>query len=190
MGPDLAADRREVGAAGAHQLIDASQKEDAMKTRVLQLAAALLVGGSLAPWLGCGRDSAIQVRRDGKGDEQVHVDNRKIQDNLHQAGEEVKKGAHDLGNAIEKGAREVDRRVGPVARETLDDAGLTARVKARLIAAPDLGGFRIHVSSRDGQVTLSGTVRSAENRLDAEKITRRTEGVREVIDHLEVGQVD
>jgi hyperosmotically inducible protein len=154
-----------------------------------QLAAAVLLGVSLVPWLGCGKDSAIQVQRDQKGNQQIHIDDRKINDNLHQAGQELDKGAHDLGQAIEKGAREVDRRVGPVARETLDDAALTARVKARLIAAPDLGGFRIHVSSRDGQVTLTGTVRSAENRLDAEKITRRTEGVREVIYHLQVGPV-
>ena len=160
-----------------------------MNTRAFQLAATFLLGASLVPWLGCGRDSAIQVQRDEKGNQQVHVDDRKINDNLHQAGQELKKGANDLGQAIEKGARDVDRRVGPVARETLDDAALTARVKARLIAAPDLGGFRIHVSSRNGQVTLTGTVSSAENRLDAEKITHRTEGVREVVDHLEVGPV-
>jgi hyperosmotically inducible protein len=160
-----------------------------MNSRAFQLAAAVLLGASLVPWLACGSDSAVQVKRDEKGNQQVHVDDRKINDNLHQAGRELDQGAHDLGNAIQQGAREIDRRVGPVARETLDDAALTARVKARLIAAPDLGGFRIHVSSRNGQVTLSGKVSSAENRLDAEKITRRTEGVREVVDHLEVGPV-
>jgi hyperosmotically inducible periplasmic protein len=160
-----------------------------MTTRPFQLAAAVLLGASLVPWVGCGRDSVVQVQRDEKGNQQVHVDDRKLNDNLRQAGQEVKQGARDLGQSIEKGAREVDRRVGPVARETLEDAALTARVKARLIAAPDLGGFRIHVSSRNGQVTLTGTVSSAENRLDAEKITRRTEGVREVVDQLQVGPV-
>jgi hyperosmotically inducible periplasmic protein len=158
-----------------------------MKIRTLHLAAGLLAGLSLALWLGCGRDSAVEIKRDGQGNEHIHIDNNKVQDDLHKAGQEISKDAHNLGTAVQQGAREVDQRIGPAARETLKDAALTARVKARLIAAPDLDGIRIHVSSRDGQVTLDGTVASAENRLDAEKITRRTEGVREVIDHLQVG---
>ncbi|HVR06493.1 MAG TPA: BON domain-containing protein [Thermoanaerobaculia bacterium] len=158
-----------------------------MKIKALQLAAGLLAGLSLAQWLGCGRDSAVEIHRDNQGNEHIHVDNNKVQADLHKAGQELSKDAHDLGNAVQQGAHEVDQRLGPAARETLQDAALTARVKARLIAAPDLGGIRIHVSSRDGQVTLDGTVGSAENRLDAEKITRRTDGVREVVDHLQVG---
>ncbi len=158
-----------------------------MKIRVLHLAAGLVAGLAMAQWLGCGRDSAVDVRRDNQGNEHVHIDNTKIQDDLHKAGEKLNQDAHNLGNAVRQGARDVDQRFGPAARESLQDAALTARVKARLIAAPDLGGIRIHVSSREGQVTLEGTVSSAENRLDAEKITRRTEGVREVVDHLQVG---
>lgn len=158
-----------------------------MKTRAIHLAAVLLCGVSLAPWVGCGRESAVEIKRDSQGNEQVHVNNDKIQNDLHKAGQELSKDAHDLGQAVRQGAQDVDRRIGPTARETLGDAALTTRVKARLIAAPDLGGIHIHVSSRDGQVTLDGTVASAENRQDAEKIARRTEGVREVVDHLQVG---
>jgi hyperosmotically inducible protein len=158
-----------------------------MKIRALHLAAGLLAGLSLVLWLGCGKDSGIEIKRDSKGNEHVQIDNNKVKDDLNKAGQELSKDAHNLGTAVQQGAHEVDQRLGPAARETLGDAALTARVKTRLIAAPDLGGIRIHVSSRDGQVTLDGTVASAENRLDAEKITRRTEGVREVINHLQVG---
>ncbi len=158
-----------------------------MKTRALHLAAAVLLGASLASWFGCGRDSVVEIRKDNKGNGQVHVDSTRIENSLHRAGQEMSKDAHDLGRAVEQGAQDVDRRVGPVARETLADATLTTRVKARLIAAPDLGGIHIHVSSRDGQVTLDGTVATHDDVLDAVKITRRTEGVREVIDHLQVG---
>jgi hyperosmotically inducible periplasmic protein len=158
-----------------------------MKTRALHLAVAVLLGSSLVSWLGCGRDSAIEIKRDNKDNQHIQINDTKIQDSLHKAGQEMSKDAHNLGNAVQQGARDLDQRVGPAARETLADAALTTRVKARLIAAPDLGGIRIHVSSRDGQVTLDGTVASHENVLDAEKITRRTEGVREVIDHLQVG---
>jgi hyperosmotically inducible periplasmic protein len=158
-----------------------------MKTRGLHLAAAVLLGSSLASWLGCGRDSAIEIKRDDKGNQSLHIDNNKVEDSLHKAGQEMSKDAHNLGQAVKQGAHDLDQKVGPTARETLADAALTTRVKARLIAAPDLGGIRIHVSSREGQVTLDGTVVSQDNRADAEKITRRTEGVREVINHLQVG---
>jgi osmotically-inducible protein OsmY len=159
-----------------------------MNTRTFQTVVGVGLGVCcLLAGIGCGRDSAVEIRRDNRGNEQIHVDNGKIQDNLHQAGQELSKDAHNLGQAIQQGARDVDQRVGPVARETLADAALTTRVKTRLIAAPDLGGVRIHVSSRDGKVTLSGTVASEENRLDAVKIARRTDGVREVVDQLQVG---
>lgn len=160
-----------------------------MKTRALSAAVALGLGASLLTLIGCGGDAAVDIRRDSRGNEQIHVDNKKINDNLHQAGQELRKDAHDLGNAVKKGAQDVDREVGPAAREAAGDAALTTRVKARLIVAPDLGGIRIHVNSRDGEVTLSGTVASEENRQDAEKIARRTEGVRVVINQLQVGPV-
>ena len=158
-----------------------------MKIKKLHLATGLLAALSLATWLGCRHDSAVAVNRDDKGNEHVQIDNNKVQADLHKAGQELSKDAHQLGDAVRQGARDVDQRFGPAARETLGDAALTARVKARLIAAPDLGGINIHVSSRNGEVTLDGTVASADDRHDAEKITRRTEGVREVINHLQVG---
>jgi hyperosmotically inducible periplasmic protein len=158
-----------------------------MKTRTFRMVIGVGLGLSLSAWLGCGKDSAIEVRHDNQGKEEIKIDKGKIRDNLHQAGEELSKDAHNLGQAIRKGAHDVDQKVGPAARESLADAALTARVKARLIAATDLNGIRIHVSSRDGQVTLSGTVSSEENRLEAEKIARHTDGVVEVDNHLEVG---
>ena len=138
-----------------------------MKTRAFHLAAAALLGSSLALSFGCGRDSAVDIRKDDKGNGQVHIDSTRIENSLHKAGQEMSKDAHDLGRAAEQGARDVDQRVGPVARETLADATLTTRVKARLIAAPDLGGIHIHVSSRDGQVTLDGSVATHDDVLDA-----------------------
>jgi hyperosmotically inducible protein len=146
-------------------------------------------GLSLLVWLGCGRDSVIQVHRDNQGNDQVHINNQKIQDNLHKAGQELRQDASKVGDALKDGARDVDQKIGPSTRESLDDAALTAHVKARLIAAPDLGGIHIHVNSRNGEVTLSGTVSSLENRHDAEKIARNTKGVNAVVNQLEVGSV-
>jgi osmotically-inducible protein OsmY len=152
-----------------------------MKTQALRGAMALALGLALLSWLGC--------QRDAQGNEEIKVNNQKIKEDLHQAGQELSKDAQNLGQSIQKGANDLDKRVGPAARETLADAAVTTRVKARLIAAPDLGGIRIHVSSRNGQVTLTGTVISEEFRQEAEKIARRTEDVREVINQLQVGPV-
>jgi osmotically-inducible protein OsmY len=152
-----------------------------MKTKALRGAAALALGVALLSWVGC--------QRDAQGNEEIKVNNQKIKENLNQAGQELNKDAHSLGQSIQKGANDLDQRIGPAARETLGDAALTTRVKTRLIAAPDLGGIRIHVNSRDGQVTLTGTVTTQEFRQEAEKITRRTEGVHQVVNQLEIGPV-
>ena len=160
-----------------------------MKIKALYGVAVLGLCLSSLPWVACGRDSAIQVRHDSQGNDDIHIDKKKIQDNLHQAGQELKKGADDLGSAVQRGAHDLDQKAGPSARESVDDAALTTKVKARLIATPDLGGIRIHVNSRDGQVTLSGTVATQENRLRAEQIAHDTDGVHAVTNELHVGPV-
>ncbi|HVT60411.1 MAG TPA: BON domain-containing protein [Thermoanaerobaculia bacterium] len=162
-----------------------------MRRKALYAAAAFCLG--LAPLLlaGCSREDrpVIETRRDAKGNEQIHIDNERLKSNLEKANQELKKDASNLGKAIEDGAKKIDDRVGPAAREALSDAVITTRVKARLVAAPDLGGIHIHVDTRDGQVTLSGTVATEEAKLEAQKITRRTEGVQGVVNQLQVGTV-
>jgi hyperosmotically inducible protein len=160
-----------------------------MKTRALLAGAVCALGLFMVVWLGCGKDSVIDVHHDAQGNEQIHVDNQKLKENLRQTGREIQTDARRLGNAVQQEASDADRKYGPAARETVADAALTTRVKARLIAAPDLGGIRIHVNSRDGEVTLSGTVASAENRRQAEQLARDTDGVHAVDNRLEVGPV-
>jgi len=70
----------------------------------------------------------------------------------------------------------------------LSDAALTGKVKARLAAEPQVNAFDIDVDSDHGVVRLSGTVDSEQARREAVRLTRRTEGVREVIDDLEIGE--
>jgi hyperosmotically inducible protein len=173
----------EHGAQGALHL---HSLETIMNSRPRTGAAALGLGLALLAWVGCDKDSAIQVHHDSQGNEQINIDQKKIKDNLHQAGRELRQGAHDLAQSVHQEASDADRRYGATARESLGDAALTAKVKARLIATPDLGGIRIHVNSRDGKVTLTGAVSSAQNRRQAEDIARRTEGVSGVDNQLQI----
>jgi hypothetical protein len=73
---------------------------------------------------------------------------------------------------------------GHPAASGVDDAQITARVKAELAAARDLPGVQIDVDTRDGVVTLSGAVRSAAVKARAGEIARTVRGVVDVNDQL------
>jgi hyperosmotically inducible periplasmic protein len=66
------------------------------------------------------------------------------------------------------------------------DVGITSAVKAKLLADDEVGGLRIDVDTRDGMVTLSGTVRTEAEKREAREIASRTAGVKGVTDHLTV----
>jgi hyperosmotically inducible periplasmic protein len=73
------------------------------------------------------------------------------------------------------------------AATALDDPGITARVRAKLAADPDLDPLRIAVHTQAGTVTLAGVVATLEERQRAERAARETSGVRGVRNLLEVG---
>jgi hyperosmotically inducible protein len=74
----------------------------------------------------------------------------------------------------------------PVGRQ-VDDAALTAKVKTKLTADPEVNPFTIDVDTTDGVVTLRGRVDESGDRAEAVKLARETEGVRGVHDELTVG---
>jgi len=68
----------------------------------------------------------------------------------------------------------------------VDDANITARIQMRLLWNDTTGGLDIDVDTDGGAVTLTGPVHSEEERQMAERIARRTEGVRAVDNQLRV----
>ena len=161
-----------------------------MKNEALKTAATLSLSLLLLPLAGCskaGEPPAIEAHHDASGDTRIHVNDAQVKRNLDRAGQELKQDAQNLGNAVEKGAKDADARVGPAARDALSDAGLTAKVKGRLLAAPDVHALNVNVDSRDGRVTLSGHVASASEKADVLKIATRTDGVKDVVDQLQIG---
>ena len=64
--------------------------------------------------------------------------------------------------------------------ERVDDAGITLRVKARLLDDPLVKGLQIDVDTRDTVVFLTGSVGSEAERKQAIEIARSTEGVTNV----------
>ncbi|HEX5715273.1 MAG TPA: BON domain-containing protein [Thermoanaerobaculia bacterium] len=181
-------------------------------SRKISVALALwlaLAGGLLTACDNDGRE-AVETERDAQGTD-IHIDGDEVERELDQAGEQVERGldqageqleragdqvargaeqvaegAEQVGAAIERGAAQIEAEVGPV----LDDAAITARVKAKLIADPEINSFHIDVDTVDGRVALNGKVSSAEQRSEAEDLARGTQGVRQVVNLIQIAGQD
>jgi len=69
---------------------------------------------------------------------------------------------------------------GRSAGQTIDDATVTAKVKAALLQAPDVKGTDINVDTVNGTVTLKGSV-DTQTQIDrAASIAKGIEGVKDV----------
>lgn len=67
-----------------------------------------------------------------------------------------------------------------------DDAAITAKVKAALLAEPGLKSLQINVDTSGATVTLTGTVDNPDLRERAKQIASNTSGVKGVVDQLTV----
>lgn len=73
------------------------------------------------------------------------------------------------------------------AGQTLDDAGITAKVKAALLAEKDVNGTSINVDTMEGRVTLSGKVPDPGQVDRAAQVAGSIEGVKGVDNKLTAG---
>lgn len=72
------------------------------------------------------------------------------------------------------------------AGEFIDDAAITAKVKAELITVDDLESRHISVDTRDGVVMLTGSVKSAAQSNQVEKKVNTIKGVKKVDNRLAI----
>jgi hyperosmotically inducible protein len=80
---------------------------------------------------------------------------------------------------------EPNRPIGQV----MDDAAITAAVKAKLLADPKVGGLKIDVDTRNGVVYLTGDHMKSQAEIDqAIKLAKETSGVKSVENKLVVGE--
>ncbi|MGA9575368.1 MAG: BON domain-containing protein [Lysobacterales bacterium] len=71
-------------------------------------------------------------------------------------------------------------------KQSVKDATLTAQIKTKLLLNSNTSGLAINVDSNNGEVTLSGIVKSEEEEDLAVKIAGNVEGVKTVNDRLTV----
>lgn len=77
---------------------------------------------------------------------------------------------------------------GRTAGRNVDDAALTASVNAALVADKPSNFTRIDVDTTNGVVALNGTVETAEQRARAEQLAGRVDGVKRVVNNLQVAR--
>ena len=169
-----------------------------MKTKTFPIMAAFWLGSLMIPLAGCNQDTnPVHADRDAQGNTHVTVDGQKVDQNVDRAnqdmknaGEQIKEGANQAGAAIQRGAdkvgNQIETKVVPAAKEALSNASITAKVKSRLAQDPAINALYVNVDTNDGRVTLSGKVALPEQKAQAEKVARETDGVKNVVNQLQV----
>ncbi|WP_339489201.1 BON domain-containing protein [Pseudomonas sp. EL_65y_Pfl2_R95] len=90
----------------------------------------------------------------------------------------------------------IDDKVKPAGKDSqalasrLDDAGITATVKSKLLWNTNTEGLDISVKTEEGSVTLSGNAQTPAAKELAGRLAANTEGVREVFNHLSINTAD
>jgi len=105
------------------------------------------------------------------------------------AGQKIDRAAETAKQKIDRAGNEAAERTKEAAAKAgsvVDDAALTAKVKAALFTEPGLKTLQIEVETHDGVVTLAGAVDSAILRQRAVEIAGAMMGVRQVNDKLVV----
>jgi hyperosmotically inducible periplasmic protein len=92
-----------------------------------------------------------------------------IKDDTKESAAKVKDGAKKTGNAT-------------------TDAAITSAVKTKFLADTTVPGLKIDVDTKDGIVTLTGTVKTAAEKAEALRLAKTTKGVKSVVDKLTVQQ--
>lgn len=101
-------------------------------------------------------------------------------DGVHEVQDELRVDSAAAGDPAGRASR---------AAGAVDDAWLTTSIQSKFFGETDLRSSGIDVSSRDGVVTLKGTVVSTEAKDSAVQLARDTDGVRTVRDQLTVRNV-
>lgn len=79
-----------------------------------------------------------------------------------------------------------DKDKGEGIGDKLSDAGITAAIKAKMLADTTVSGLKIDIDTANGVVTLNGDVKSGIEKRRAVQIARETDGVKSVKDNLKI----
>ncbi len=75
---------------------------------------------------------------------------------------------------------------GRTAGEVVDDGTITTKVKAKLFEDDALSGFSISVETFEGEVTLTGSVDSLQDKERATQLAKSVHGVKDINNLLKI----
>ncbi|WP_313295965.1 BON domain-containing protein [Diaphorobacter sp.] len=172
------------------QLSDAENRS--VRTRGTAIALAVLLTAGL---VACDKQPADQTAGqkldtaiakteaaadDAKAKTEAAADNAKAK--MEVAADDAKQkmdaAAQDVSQAAQNAASN--------AAVALDNTAITTKVKAAFAADPNLSAVLISVDTKDGVVTLSGPVKTADDSKHAQNLTQAVEGVKSVVNELKV----
>ena len=148
---------------------------------VALLALALVAAGACKGHVerdANGEVKSVGVETDPEVTDKVKEAGKDMAEAGKEAGAALEEGAEEAGQAVKKGAKAVQMAAG--------DAAIAAKVKARLLADPEVKGLDIEVQAADGNVILKGRAETREQKQEAGKLARGTEGVHSVRNRIRV----
>ncbi len=106
-----------------------------------------------------------------------------------EAADKTKNAAEKAGDKTKDAAEKTGQATKNAAVKTKDvaaDASITSAVKTKLLADSKVGGLKIDVDTKDNVVTLTGNVKTAEEKAEAIRLAKTTTGVKSVVDKLTI----
>jgi hyperosmotically inducible periplasmic protein len=88
----------------------------------------------------------------------------------------------ERANEVREKAKEIGDKLG----DSIDDAWIHTKLVAKFLSDDDTPGRKINVDVVNNVVTLRGAVKTAEQRAEAERIARDTDGVKRVVNQLKI----
>jgi hyperosmotically inducible protein len=168
-----------------------------MKNFAIALLLGIIVGAVGMWYFEQQRDSTPAIRQ---ADERAGAAATQAREALGEAAAGVRSAlaaklealqlrAQDVREDLERSGRLVRRKARAATEGVTDaarDAAITAEIKGKLAADPELSAMAIDVDTEGGRVTLSGTAPSHAAIGRATLLALETHGVREVVSTLQV----
>jgi len=101
------------------------------------------------------------------------------------AGKQIDQSMQKMGQKVDQATDRAKEQVAKTG-QVLDDTAITAAVKAGIFNEPGLKVLKIDVDTKDGRVTLTGSVDSPESLQKATQVASNVQGVKGVDNRLAV----
>jgi hyperosmotically inducible protein len=96
--------------------------------------------------------------------------------------------ARDKGAELARKAADTTKVAAERTGEVVGEAALTAKIKSKMALDDHVKALAINVDTNGTVVTLTGTVRSEDERARAIRLARETDGITQVVDRLQIAR--